>query len=274
MTYANVVATLAMVFAMSGGAYAASKFLITSTKQIKPSVLASLKGKAGANGAPGATGPAGPVGAVGPQGPAGANGKDGPSGANGESVSSSEVKTNEAACAKAGGSKFVVGGKETLACNGEKGKQGSIGNVLPHGITETGLWTTGQIGANTPRETEGVVLASFPIRLAKSLNPEGQACKNLAEPCHAHFILPNGKEHLLNVKGELEEREPVDCPGTVEEPEAEPGNFCVYAAELHNMEPIVSQYLPASAVGSSTIMTAIAHESERYAFGSWAVTGE
>ncbi len=52
MTYANVIATLAMVFAMTGGAYAAKKYLITSTKQIKPSVLSQLKGKAGSAGPP------------------------------------------------------------------------------------------------------------------------------------------------------------------------------------------------------------------------------
>jgi hypothetical protein len=38
-TYANIAATLALVFAMSGGAYAASRVLITSTKQISPKVL-------------------------------------------------------------------------------------------------------------------------------------------------------------------------------------------------------------------------------------------
>ena len=32
MTYANVALTLALVFAMTGGAYAAKKYLITSTK--------------------------------------------------------------------------------------------------------------------------------------------------------------------------------------------------------------------------------------------------
>jgi hypothetical protein len=89
MTYANVAATVAVVFAMSGGAYAASKYLITSTKQIKPSVLASLKGKAGANGAAGAQGPAGPQGpagaggAKGEPGPQGSQGKEGPAGKDG-----------------------------------------------------------------------------------------------------------------------------------------------------------------------------------------------
>ena len=39
LTYANVAMTMALVFAMSGGAYAAKKYVITSTKQIKPSVL-------------------------------------------------------------------------------------------------------------------------------------------------------------------------------------------------------------------------------------------
>ena len=41
-TYANVVATLALVFAMSGGALAAARYIITSTKQIKPSVLTAI----------------------------------------------------------------------------------------------------------------------------------------------------------------------------------------------------------------------------------------
>jgi hypothetical protein len=37
------VAALALVFAMSGGAYAASRYVITSTKQISLEVLESLK---------------------------------------------------------------------------------------------------------------------------------------------------------------------------------------------------------------------------------------
>ena len=53
-TPSGVIATIALVFAMSGGAYAAKKYLITSTKQISPSVLKSLKGAAGKNGAIGA----------------------------------------------------------------------------------------------------------------------------------------------------------------------------------------------------------------------------
>lgn len=74
INYANAVATLALVFAMSGSALAASHYLITSTKQIKPAVLRKLRGNAGSAGAAGATGPVGsqgPQGKEGPQGPAG-----------------------------------------------------------------------------------------------------------------------------------------------------------------------------------------------------------
>ncbi|MHB8240434.1 MAG: hypothetical protein ACYDHN_00430 [Solirubrobacteraceae bacterium] len=42
LTYANVTATLALVFSMSGGALAASHYLIRSTKQISPKVLRSF----------------------------------------------------------------------------------------------------------------------------------------------------------------------------------------------------------------------------------------
>ncbi len=80
MTYANVVATLALVFAMAGGAAAASHYLITSSKQISPKVLKELKKP----GATGATGPAGAHGETGPAGPAGANGTNGAPGTEGK----------------------------------------------------------------------------------------------------------------------------------------------------------------------------------------------
>jgi hypothetical protein len=89
ITYANVVATLALVFAMSGGALAANHYLISSTKQLSPKVFKALKGKtgatgkSGASGATGATGATGAAGATGPQGLAGAKGDPGTPGANG-----------------------------------------------------------------------------------------------------------------------------------------------------------------------------------------------
>jgi hypothetical protein len=80
LTYANVVATLALLFAMSGGALAASKYLITSTKQISPKVVKQLKGNAGPAGN---TGPSGPAGKEGQTGKTGEPGKEGKAGAPG-----------------------------------------------------------------------------------------------------------------------------------------------------------------------------------------------
>jgi hypothetical protein len=77
LSYANVVATLALVFAMSGGALAATHYAINSTKQINPKVLKRLKGTAGPQGTTGKVGPAGSTGAPGPQG---TGGKEGPAG--------------------------------------------------------------------------------------------------------------------------------------------------------------------------------------------------
>jgi len=47
LSYANVVATMALVFAMSGTAMAGKHYLINSTSQIKPSVLKTLKASTG-----------------------------------------------------------------------------------------------------------------------------------------------------------------------------------------------------------------------------------
>jgi hypothetical protein len=96
--YANVTATLALIFSMGGGALAAQHYLITSTSQIAPSVRAALHGAKGPQGVPGppgedrhflgATGYTGPQGNPGPagesrQGPIGAGGPRGPEGERG-----------------------------------------------------------------------------------------------------------------------------------------------------------------------------------------------
>ncbi len=92
-SYANVVATFALVFAMSGAAFAANRYLINSTSQINPKVLRALRrsldppsGKNGSNGLEGerglqgVPGPRGPAGHSGPSGSAGATGPTGPGG--------------------------------------------------------------------------------------------------------------------------------------------------------------------------------------------------
>src|SRR3984893_7734207 len=93
-SYANVVATAALVLSMAGGAVAASHYLIPSTKQSSPTVLNKLKGRRGP------TGPRGPNlisstkqitpgvlrklrGRRGPAGPAGAAGGEGAPGQRG-----------------------------------------------------------------------------------------------------------------------------------------------------------------------------------------------
>ena len=78
LSYANVTATLALFFAMSGGALAAKHYLLNSTRQINPKVLKALKGRTGASGATGATGKEGARGKEGAEGKEGREGKEGP----------------------------------------------------------------------------------------------------------------------------------------------------------------------------------------------------
>ena len=71
---ATVVALFALFFALGGTAVAAKHYLITSTRQIEPSVLRQLHGSNGARGSTGPQGLQGPQGSGGAQGPAGAPG--------------------------------------------------------------------------------------------------------------------------------------------------------------------------------------------------------
>jgi pilus assembly protein FimV len=154
VSYASVAATMALVFAMGGGAYAATKVVIKSLNQISPSVQKKLKGKAGATGPAGAPGSAGAQGPVGPQGAAG-KGEPGNPGANGQSVTGKSFTgagTGAASACKEGGVEFNAAGGATAACNGEKGVKGAKGepwtpeSLLPTGATETGVWAFNTAG--------------------------------------------------------------------------------------------------------------------------------
>jgi hypothetical protein len=244
-TYSNVVATLALVFAMSGGAYAASKFLITSTKQIKPSVLAQLKGKAGAAGVPGAAGPQGPAG---PQGAAGANGKDGAAGKDG-----------------AQGEKGLQGEPGKTGKEGKEGSPWTAGGVLPSGKTETGTWA---FDSKTGTSQSAI---SFPIPLAT------QQCEIEPgpPPIFAQQAICADHVHVFQEA----EKIPAGCTGTVVELAgeklvtelgAEPGNFCLWIQftsapiiRIHDVETGATE-----GVGRSGAVTL----AQGSGLGTWAVT--
>jgi hypothetical protein len=245
VTPATVIATIALVFAMSGGAYAAGKYLITSTKQISPKVLKSLTGKtgpagkAGTNGAPGANGAQGPAGATGPTGHAGASGETGAAGPAGAAGAS---------------------GKEGKA--GREGSPWTAGGTLPSGKTETGVWTT-QNGQ------EGTVQISFSIPLAEPLK-WGEGAPGEPED-QVHYINPSGNE-VPTIHVEVASHP--DCPGTVAKPEAVPGHLCIYAGTAHNEsesawnETIVN---PASGKPGAATAGAVLIAAGR---GTWAVTAK
>jgi hypothetical protein len=86
MRASAVAAALVIAVAVSGTAIAAKDFVITSTRQIKPSVLKQLAGKRGPEGPRGPrghTGRTGHKGATGARGPRGARGRTGPRGKRG-----------------------------------------------------------------------------------------------------------------------------------------------------------------------------------------------
>ena len=137
-SYANVTATLALVLALSGGALAASHYLITSTTQISPKVLkqlAAVQGPKGSKGAAGATGQSGPVGPLGPLGPAGARGpagSEGKHGGRGPRGPAGIVTTQK-------GARGERGEPGPPGERGERGETGEAGSALAYAqITEMG----------------------------------------------------------------------------------------------------------------------------------------
>jgi hypothetical protein len=281
ITPGTVIATFALLFAMTGGAYAAKKYLITSTKQISPSVLKVLRGKGGP---PGAAGPAGAAGAgtagpAGAQGPGGAKGEPGSPGAKGEdgtSVTSAKLAP-KTACAD-GGSEFTAAeAQKTTACNGKDGSPWTAGGTLPSEKSETGTWAAviGSKAGFAGIAGFGQISTSFNIPLSAALTTTGCYTQPQPATCQVHLIASGGKEVIANGEAEKEEvtqRSPAPCPGTAQAPAAEPGNLCAYINEGASAITLLIESSLLSTPGGVVLQTIESIEEGARLDGSWAVT--
>lgn len=236
---AGVIAVIALVFAMIGGAFAASNSGTGS----------ATVSKGGKRGPTGPRGPKGPKGPAGPQGVAGANGKDGsngvtgPTGKDGVSPVGTEFAGAKGTCTEGGVE--LKGTNTTFACNGKKGAQGIQGEpgplleTLPSGKAVTGAW--------------GVFSPSGPAFLTATLSYQFKLAAPLAK-ANIIFLKPG-------------EGETATCPGTAEAPKAAAGNLCIYAKEFP-LGKFNTAIFPASMVTG----VVVGFEETFLGFGTWALT--
>ncbi len=258
LTPGTLIAFMALVFAITGGAFAATgggdnggspakagasagggTVMAVAAKKKAPK---SARGPAGPRGAIGPAGPAGPAGAAGAKGENGAVGALGPQGPQGPQGAQGPE------------------GKE--GAQGEPGPSGTTGftETLPEGKTETGVWSI--FYKATAAEDPASAPISFAIPLSELSNP-------------THFI---GKE-----EGENEPHQslliPEFCKGTSAHPQAVKGNLCVFASTLlnvHGFTEIGARSIGVDPIAEGTTGAQLILASEKegltVASGTWAVT--
>jgi hypothetical protein len=257
----GVISVIALVFAMFGGAYAASNSSSGGGK-----ATASAKAKKGPRGPKGATGPAGPVGPQGAAGPQGAKGDPGTKGADG-TPGQSVTATAESAGANcaAGGVKYTSASGDNYVCNGTFGS-----GTLPAHVTEKGSWAFFGWAEDGEPGTEFVGV-SFPVALAAGLDES-----------HVRYVPTPDAQPATN------NPDPVHCSGTAEDPTAASGYLCVYESEItantaESNAPGAGIRAAASGdahAGTDPFgfmlgfrVTGVSFFHEATARGSWAVTG-
>ena len=263
----GVISVVALVFAMLGGAYAASN-------NDNGKATASAKAKRGPKGPKGATGPAGPAG---PQGPAGANGKDGANGANGsngapgapgadgadgQSVTVEDEPAVIGECGDQAGVELTSVSGTDYVCDGADGAPGNpwtAGGTLPPNATETGIYAI----QSTQAETDGGFAQeniSFPIPLSAA---QASATSAIYVPAE-------------NTTTDHCSAAPIN--GTAADPKAESGYLCVYEASpilngsLLTVTDVTGAAFNQPGISGAVLLFAITAD-PMLANGSWAVTG-
>lgn len=306
----HLLAVGALVFAMAGGAFAATGrgpegsgaraaahknhkagkaqdgYVITSAKQIKPTVLKQLQGARGAQGE---------------RGPAGSNGVNG---GNGQSVTIASLAAGNGNC-PFGGAGFTGLGGSAYACNGAEGKPGTPGKAgaAGEGVTVASLLKGSEPnpgseckelgGAKITNEAE--TETAFACNGAESKGGSGGGGHKLEPgetetgtwavglnllyaggPYHEGFVaisfqLPLSAAPAFSVIG-VGKPSTTNCPGSAAEPKATEEHLCLYMQEQENASPEASLI---STVGASSTgdVVRVVNEHEGYAFGTWAVTG-
>jgi hypothetical protein len=249
-----IVAIMALVLAVAGGAYAAGGGLSAKQKKEVEKISKKFAGKPGAQGAPGASGKDGS------NGTNGATGKDGVAGAAGKSVkvtAASPLQCNELGGVVVEREAEPASAKEV--CNGEEGSPWTAGGTLPAGATETGSWV---FINNESAEKEVYVALSFPIKLLTTLSAS-----------KVHFESEANFSDFDEAGSET-----IGCEGTTAEPKAPKGNLCVYGnvnvfnASFAAIRNIGNGSSAASLAGALLVFERVG-AGEAFGSGSFAVTG-
>lgn len=212
-----ILSIVALVVALSGGAYAASGGLNGKQKKEVEKIAKRFAGKQGASGPAGSAGPKGEAGANGAKGDTGAEGKQGPEG-------------------KAGSP-------------GKEGSPWTAGGTLPSGTLVTGTWSSTAAGEYG---TSPVANISFPLPAKEGKEHVAFAFTEL-EVANGNF----GKEEVVagffvGCKVEAGNPSCVDtgCKLTGLTPTVAAGHLCVFATYEETSAP--PEDLFASANGKST----------------------
>jgi hypothetical protein len=242
----GVIAVIALVFAMIGGAYAASsgkrqskKSSAGLTAKQKKEVQKIAKGFQG-------TGPAGP------QGPAGANGKDGAAGAAGPKGDT--------------GATGAEGAKGATGATGLEGSPWTDGGTLPAKSTETGSW----YAITSTEGAPGVFVGRTPVSFAIPLDPS--LTVNVVQ------VEPTGPVPLTcDDAANPGDPGPDGVVASAKHPEADPGNLCIFVTENTGISAIFPNKpgQPGEAGVSTTgsILVTIATSVGKEVWGTFAITG-